>query len=581
MNRGRGLSWVGLLGAVVCSAQPAGLAAQQTAQYRSDVDLRLVRIAVLGGDPGGVDQLAREDFLLWENDVQRPVRLVLSPTDSTLEIALVLDYSTSVTRDFPQARATAETFLDSLVPGDCVHLLPFNQQVGPGRWGRADSQGLRERVHTYPTAEGTKLYDALLNAVAVMSAAQASPETECSLQRSQGSSRRAVVVLTDGIDEGSVSSFADVLFAVWEADLPVFVLAVGDAALTSRQTRRRTSRSMFEATPRYRESSFGSAHLEQIKQLQAELAELARVSGGHVVTAPELSVGYSDLLDLLRGYYVLGYEPEDDVPGWHDLRVEIATGAQQVIVQSGFYIEPPHWTTARVDGAAARRAYGAGDLEEAAERFASAAESAPTVGDPFFGLALTFETLGQWEDAVTAYESAIWSRPGSPVFHAGLGAALRRSGDADRAAAHLVRAIRGGLSTERLRVGPLETVASTDSARRLLDATVLHWRRPNVTSLESQIAVREATLAIGRLLDASPEIVLTEWPLRNVSSLHLRVTSLDAHRAGTELELFDQTGKRVAVWPARFDDLRDTEQVARVAKDVITKLLQRVSDGGL
>ena len=102
-----------------------------------------------------------------------------------------------------------------------------------------------------------------------------------------------------------------------------------------------------------------------------------------------------------------------------------------------------------------------------------------------------------------------------------------------------------------------------------------------MTSLESQIAVREATLAIGRLLDTLPEIVLTEWPLRNVSSLHLRVTSLDAHRAGTELELFDQTGKRVAVWPARFDDLRDTEQVARVAKDVITKLLQRVSDGEL
>ncbi len=205
------------------------------------------------------------------------------------------------------------------------------------------------------------------------------------------------------------------------------------------------------------------------------------------------------------------------------------------------------------------------------------------MGDPFFGLALTYEALGEWEDAAVAYESALWSRPGSPVFHAGLGAALQHSGDTARAALHLVRAIRGGMSGEQLRVGPLDAVASTEQSRRLAGVPVLHWRRPNVASLESQVAVRGAVLAIGRLLDTSPEVVLTEWPIQGVRSLHLRVESVDGagNRAETELELYDVTGKRVATWPVQFDDLRDADEVARLARDVVTRLLRHVSDGEL
>ena len=140
--------------------------------------------------------------------------------------------------------------------------------------------------------------------------------------------RRALVVLSDGADENSRASFAQVLTAARATSVPVFPLALGYA--------------------------------NEDQNLKARLGELARATGGRLIESarPEaLQASYGEIVELLRSSYLLGYYPSaassqaasdrrpagqiagDQALGlrWHEVSVVLRRPNFRALVRPGYY----------------------------------------------------------------------------------------------------------------------------------------------------------------------------------------------------------------------------------------------------
>lgn len=311
-------------GLLVASTIAAGPASQRQADFRAEVDLVRLNVAVVNRSGGEVPPLSEEDFTVYDDDVPQRIELFLRPSDAPLEVALILDSSTSMRPVAGSARRAALSFLSLLDPDDCLLVLPFSTRVGPGRRGRAVDPGLRRFIDQGVAGGGTALYDALLRGLDELTS-ETSAVDSCPGAGDAGSAsserRKAVVLLSDGADEDSDAKFDDVLLAARQASIPVFPVAFGYAYQDSR--------------------------------LEARLTELARATGGRRLqsaTPARLRQAYVEAVEYLKTSYVLGYHPDGESgageqearrgPGglvWHEVRVELRRPLLDVIVRPGYY----------------------------------------------------------------------------------------------------------------------------------------------------------------------------------------------------------------------------------------------------
>ncbi|MCC6271361.1 MAG: VWA domain-containing protein [Microbacteriaceae bacterium] len=151
------------------------------------------------------------------------------------DIALVIDVSGSMEGDkLEQARRAAQRFLDLLPPQNRVTLITFNdvimQQNELAPFEQVEGQ-VRGQIDGMVAAGGTALYDAVAAAADF-------------LDQGEGNRIRAIVVLSDGQDTGSMTSLNDLtrLDRGEQNPLLIFPVAYGDDAdISSLNTIARTS----------------------------------------------------------------------------------------------------------------------------------------------------------------------------------------------------------------------------------------------------------------------------------------------------------------------------------------------------
>ena len=215
-------------------------------------------------------------------------------------IALVLDASGSMTRSAERARDAAREFVGALRPEDELSLIVFADRVDLVHGPTLRRDWSLEAINEYAAAGGTALYDAVYDALGVVSAEDG---------------RRAIVVVTDGLDEnaassgpGSLRSWEEVLRRLDQTDTVVYAVGIGSRVDQNR--------------------------------LQA----LADRSGGAAyfprdVTA--LAADYAKILDELRRRYALAYESTNLERDGEWREVEIRSRRSGVILQSrGGYFAP-------------------------------------------------------------------------------------------------------------------------------------------------------------------------------------------------------------------------------------------------
>ena len=141
--------------------------------------------------------------------------------DIGIAVLLLMDISASMEGEpLAQGRAAAAAFVAGLLRNDVVALVTFASAAPIDADFAIDREVLLQQIGAIEADQdgGTALYDAVVNALLAVSDA---PTT-----------RRAVILLTDGRDSGSLSAAArnDSLEAAALAGVPVYAIALGDEA---------------------------------------------------------------------------------------------------------------------------------------------------------------------------------------------------------------------------------------------------------------------------------------------------------------------------------------------------------------
>ncbi len=284
-------------------------AAEKQATFRSGVDLVTVSATVRDGRGRLVKDLTHKDFEVIDRGTRRTISEFRSER-APLSLAILFDVSGSMDT---AARATAAKFaahhlLNQLQDGrDEAGLFAFDSRLHEVAPFSVDTRALKGALGEVDPFGATSLHDAI-SAAAERVATRPFP-------------RRAVVVLTDGIDTASKLSPAQVSAKAAAIDVPVYIIATVLPIDDPGHDR---------ATPGAR---------QQAPEAIGTIEDLARWTGGALYYSSSSASAYTSaraVIDELRHLYLIAFEPGSE-PGWHP--IEIRTAEKDFVVRTrGGYV---------------------------------------------------------------------------------------------------------------------------------------------------------------------------------------------------------------------------------------------------
>ena len=289
--------------------------AQQTAPpvatFKSSI--ALVRVSAVVRDHKGrfVQDLTARDFEILDGG--QPRRITDFRSDlSGVSVALLFDVSGSMEARLADAREAAGHVLKWLEPErDETAIFTFDTRLDERTPFTTGLSTLPSSMSSVVPFGATSLHDAIAQTAERVGA--------------RDGRRRAVVVLTDGSDNASHMTPADVSALASAIDVPVYIFGiVASIDNPSADTRVSTT----ERSP-----------------LSGPLADLASWTGGHVFVAStpaQRSVAARQIVDELRHQYLLAFESSGQ-PGWHPLVVRARAKDLIVRARSGYVAQShPH-----------------------------------------------------------------------------------------------------------------------------------------------------------------------------------------------------------------------------------------------
>jgi VWFA-related protein len=300
---------------VVMAGTPRPYAAAQEpqdppAKFSSAVDVVSVTAVVRDRKGRFVRDLDRGDFTVIEAGEARKILDFRAESDGPVKLAMLFDVSGSMRLGSKaiDARQAARQIFSAMRPQDEAALYVFDSSLHRASPFTSDTAALDAALDKLDQPYGqTSLYDAV--------AGTARDVARHERDKGPLPQRRAVVVLTDGIDTRSRLSPEAVSGIASEIDVPVYVLAVMAAIDDPRQG----------TQPRGEE-------------LSSALDSLSRWTGGElfIASAPaHASVAARRIVDELRHQYVLAFEASTR-PGWRPLEVRARDREHIVRSRSGY-----------------------------------------------------------------------------------------------------------------------------------------------------------------------------------------------------------------------------------------------------
>jgi VWFA-related protein len=213
-----------LQGAALCGVRMAR--GQDGPVFTTDVKVVNVLATVRTKTGSLVGNLGREDFSLAEDGRPQTIRYFARESDLPLTLGLMVDTSGSQRRVMDAERGASVRFLDRVVRDnkDQVFIMQFDSAVQV-RQSLTYSVGKLEDALAYVDTEterqvrmqhggGTLLYDAVARA------------SEDVMKKQTG--RKALIVLSDGVDLGSYGTLKDAIEAALRADTLIYSILYSD-----------------------------------------------------------------------------------------------------------------------------------------------------------------------------------------------------------------------------------------------------------------------------------------------------------------------------------------------------------------
>lgn len=312
-----------------------GVQAQQPDErVITDTSLVQLNVGVVDRQGHAVTTLSRNDFVVYEDGVQRPIAS-FEPTDAPFSLVMALDMSGSTVNFRQQIQAAALRFLDALSPEDRVAVVSFNGKGVQSLLGFSTDRRRIAYAITLATGAGeTPFYEALKFSLKELAR--------------EGKRRKAIVVLTDGLDTGVRKTDRVALQNVSDTEVGTAIKPESNSQLNSVLTDAdRQGVAIFPlALPSGDPKRLplpDPVITAMYTAARARLELLANRTGGHlheVRRLDQLAKIYPVIAAEMRSLYSIAYQPQN--PGAHDgkwraIRIEVARADLVARTKPGYY----------------------------------------------------------------------------------------------------------------------------------------------------------------------------------------------------------------------------------------------------
>jgi len=294
---------------------------QPLATFKANVQIVNLYFNVKDKRGALIPNLKKEDFQVMEDAKPQTIKYFAAESNQPLTLGLLIDTSGSQTRVLPMEQEVGAAFLrDVLTPKDLAFLINFDISVDLLQDYTNDAARIRRAMEktrindgggsgsggiagagqgTIPVSrpKGTLLYDA----VYLASTEKLSKET----------GRKAMVLLTDGGDQGSEETLANAIESAQRSEVIVYVIMIADRA-----------------------NFMPGDH---------EMHKLADQTGGRVIDVgndpKKLRKAFDEIGTELRSQYMIGYVPTNTTADgkYRKMEVKPLNAVYKVQARKGYY----------------------------------------------------------------------------------------------------------------------------------------------------------------------------------------------------------------------------------------------------
>jgi VWFA-related protein len=272
-------------------------------------DVKVVNVLATVTDKKGeiIRDLTKDDFVLYEDKRPQTVRYFAQQSDLPLTIGLMVDTSMSQQRVLNAERGASFRFLEVVLrpAKDQVFLMQFDFRIFTRQELTSSLKALDDALAFVETPTrsqlqiqsggGTLMFDAVVQAARDV------------MGKQQG--RKALILLTDGVDTGSEASVADAIEAAQKADTLIYSILFADSG------------------------AYGFGGADGRRPLQ----RMAQETGGsffQVSKKQSIDQIYGVIQEELRSQYSLGYVSDLPVRLSEFRKIEVTTKRKGLVVQS-------------------------------------------------------------------------------------------------------------------------------------------------------------------------------------------------------------------------------------------------------
>ena len=273
------------------------------ATFKSDVEVVSVDVAVLDNKGRFIPALPAGNFRVLEDNVPQQIKTVNMGTDAPMTVAMVIEFSARFQSFYSstwyQTLAATYGFVQTLKPEDYVAIVAYDlrpEMLTDFTQDRGKIQEALQRLNI-PGFSESNLYDALTDTADRMSGIEG---------------RKAIVLISSGIDTFSKLNYGETRKKLQESGVPVYPIGLMQAL-----------RIMAEASGML-------GNIQQLDFLQADNAmrTFAKETGGMAFFPRfmgEFPTIFQSIQQAMRSQYVLTYEPSNKARNgaFRKIKVEI------------------------------------------------------------------------------------------------------------------------------------------------------------------------------------------------------------------------------------------------------------------
>jgi Ca-activated chloride channel homolog len=301
---------------------------QQGPTFRTTVNLVDVLFTVLNRRNKLVPDLEKQDFKVYDDNVQQEIRYFSKQTDLPLRIGMLLDTSNSIRDRLKFEQDAANNFLFSVLRRgkDEAFLMTFDDEPQIIQGFTPDTGKLRDQILRTRAGGGTAVYDAIFSAC----------EQELSHPpRPPGDQpdvvRRVMILISDGEDNLSTHTRAEAIEMAQRTSVVIYTISTSTQWITIED-------------PTKEKAGNRKYHLTEGDKILQDLAEETGGRAFYPYHVDDLDQSFQDIGDELRNQYSIAYNPNNHAydSRYHKIRIEMPDHkGYQARARLGYFARTP------------------------------------------------------------------------------------------------------------------------------------------------------------------------------------------------------------------------------------------------